>query len=131
MEDYLKAVGLVLIAVILCLALSSHAKNYIVLICLAVCCILGSYAVRYLDPVIELFYELRDLGGWNEAYLSVLVKAVGLGFMTEIVVMICNDSGNSALGKTLQFLGNAVIIWISIPLFTAVLDLIKEILEGI
>jgi hypothetical protein len=46
----------------------------------------------------------------------------------EIAELICADSGNQALGKSVQILASFVIIVIAIPLFTALLDLIEEVI---
>ena len=88
-------------------------------------------AVEYLTPVVELVETVRDLGGLDTDLLVILVKAVGIGLLTEIAGVICADSGSSSLGKSLQLLGTAVILWLSVPLFTALLDMIRSIMEGL
>ena len=61
--------------------------------------------------------------------LGILLKAVGIGLVSEIAGLVCNDAGNGSLGKTLQMLGSAVILYLSLPIFTAMLELIREILR--
>ena len=40
----------------------------------------------------------------------------------------CTDAGNGALGKALQLLTGAVILWLSIPLIQALIELLSEML---
>lgn len=127
----MKAVGLTLIAVILGLMLSCSNKHFSLLLSICVCCMVGISAVNYLRPVIAVLDELQSLGGWNREYFSVLLKTVGLGMITEIAVLICTDSGNTALGKVVQLMANAVMLWLALPLFTALMELISEILGGL
>ena len=128
MDVFLKAI--VLIAVILGFILSG-SKHFALLMTLAVCAMVGISAVSYLKPVISLLGELQTMGGWNKEFFTVLLKTVGLGMLTEITVLVCSDSGNAALGKMIQLISNAVMLWIAMPLFTGLMELITDILGGL
>ena len=41
--------------------------------------------------------------------------------------MICTDAGNASLTKAIQLLGGAVILYLSVPMFSALMDLIQKI----
>ena len=45
--------------------------------------------------------------------------------------LLCADAGESALGKALQILSNAAILWLSLPLFRQIIGLIGEVLAEI
>ena len=45
--------------------------------------------------------------------------------------MICEDSGNGALGKALQFLASAVILYLSLPLLSKLLDIVEGMLDNL
>jgi hypothetical protein len=45
-----------------------------------------------------------------------------------LATLICTDAGNTALAKTVQILTTAMILWLSIPLFESLLDLVQAIL---
>ena len=63
--------------------------------------------------------------------LKTVFKVVGICVIAEIVELICIDSGNSAMGKALQLLSSAVVVWLAIPLMTSFLELIEGVLKGI
>ena len=130
MDIFLKSVSLVLIAVILGLLLSGN-KHFSLMLTMGVCAMVGISAVNYLKPVISLLGQIQEMGGWNKEFFTILLKTVGLGMLTEITVLICTDSGNAALGKMIQLVSNAVILWIAMPLFTGLMELIKEIIGGL
>ena len=123
-----KAAGAVLIAVVLGLSLGKQEKDFAVLLTLAVCCMVMAIAVSYLEPVLDFLRELEALGDLQGDMLGVLLKAVGIGRGAEIAGMVCTDAGNGSLGKQLQMLGSAAILYLSIPIFSALLSLIQEIL---
>jgi stage III sporulation protein AD len=89
---------------------------------------IAAAAVLYLQPVIQFFYRLIDLTNLNEEHLKIIFKTVGIGLIGELVTLVCNDAGNAALGKTLQILTSAVVLWLSIPLFERFLELVQSIL---
>lgn len=128
METYLKATACVLVAAVLCLTVSKHTKELSLLLVMAVCCMVVIAAVTYLTPVISFFEKLQTVGNLDTDMLRILFKAVGIGLTAEITSLICEDAGNSALGKGLKLLASAVILWLSVPLFTALVDLVEEIL---
>lgn len=126
MELYWKAAGAAMLAVVMILML--RRQEFGVLLALAVCAMVAIAAMDYLRPVKELLDTLREMGELDDGLILILLKAVGIGLLTEMASMVCTDSGNGSLGKALQLLGTAVILWMSIPLFTALLELIREIM---
>lgn len=131
MNDFIKTVAISLIAVILCLILAKQGKDISVLLTTTVCAAILSVMAGYMRPVIDFFRKLQSIGQLDSEIFAILLKAVGIGVLSEITALICADSGNSALGKTLQMLSAAVIIWISLPLLNNILQIVENILEAI
>ena len=127
----MKACAAVMIALVLCLILNKHAKDISLVLSITVCALLAFAVIEMLEPVFSFLYTLESAVGADKTMLQVLIKCVGIGILGEITATICSDSGNAALGKTLQTLSAAVILYMSIPLFEALTDLIQEILMDI
>ncbi len=131
MDVFLKAAAGILVAIILILLLAKQGKDLSVLLIIAVCCMVVSASFTYLQPIKELLGRLQTIGALNSDTLSIMLKAVGIGLIAEVTSLICADSGNTAMGKTLQFLASAVILWLSIPLLNELLELLDNILGAI
>ena len=127
MELYWKTTAAVLLAVVMILMLGRQDMG--MLLALVVCAMAAIAALDYLEPVRELLKTLERMGNLDGDMIRILLKAVGIGLLTEISAMVCADSGKGSLGKMLQLLGTAAVLWMSIPLFTALLELIQEILN--
>ena len=56
------------------------------------------------------------------------MKITGIAFLTEFAVSICKDSGESAIASKIDLGGKAIIIGMSIPIISALLELIIKIL---
>lgn len=128
MSSFWQGAAAVLLTVILCLALGKQGKETGLLLTVGVCCMIGVLTLTYLRPVVDFIYELQSIGQLDSGMLEILLKAVGIGLIGEIASLICADAGNAALGKALQLLSAAVILWLAIPLLTQLLKLIQQLL---
>jgi stage III sporulation protein AD len=128
MEGFLQAIAAVLLAVILGLVLAKQSKDWAVLLTTGVSCMVLAVGAVYLQPVLDFVRELQTLSGLDPQMLTVVLKAVGIGLISEIAALICLDAGNAALGKGIQILASLTVLWLSLPLMRALLELVQKIL---
>ena len=128
MSLLLKASAGVLTALILWLTLNKHAKDMSVLLTLAVCAMVVTVSIGFLQPVVSFLRRIQELGNLDSDLLSVVLKVVGIGLITEIATLICKDAGNESMGKALQLLSTVAVMWMSIPVFERLLSLLDKIL---
>lgn len=131
MDTFWKASAVVLLTVVLGLAVGKREKDLSTVLSIAACCMVASAAVHYIEPVLDLLWELDAVGQLQDGMLGILMKAVGIALVGEVAGLICADAGNGSLGKTLQLLSSAVILYLSVPIFRAFFTLIQEILGAI
>lgn len=131
MDVFFKATAGVLLAIIISMVLSRQGKDFSLLLVLCVCSMVAAVALNYFQEIFAFIQSLESLGNLNHNFVGILFKAVGIGILSEITILICTDSGNSALGKAIQILSTAIILWICIPLFTQLMDLVKTILSNL
>ena len=129
MALYLRAAAAVLIVLVLGQAISQKDISLVLSMLAAV--MVGLMMLHYLEPVLKFLRELQQLGDLQGNMLEMLLKILGIGILTEITQMVCRDSGNTSLGQAMQLLGTAVILWLSLPIFDALLDIIQKILGEI
>ncbi len=131
MDAVLKVICGALIAVILGLALRQQGKDIALLMSVAVCCMVIAVGVSYLSPVVEFVRQLNENTGTDPELLRILLKSVGIALVAEIAGLICTDAGNAALAKTIQILATSVILWLALPLMSALLELIQKMMEEV
>ena len=129
MDGFWKATGAVLITVILGLAIGKKEKDFAVLLTMSVCTMTAVIGIHYLKPVLDLLRELSEIIQLQNGILTLLLKVIGIVLVSEIAAMVCMDSGNQSMAKSLQLLGSACIANLSIPLFQSLLNLIQDILQ--
>ena len=128
MSIFIKATVSVLIAAIVCISLSKNQKEFSVLVSITISCIVTLAAIGFLEPVIDLVHKLESIAQLDQDMISILLKSVAIGMLSEFTCGICADAGNSSAGKMLKILSSSVILWLSLPLLYSLLDIIDGIL---
>jgi len=123
MELYFKGAAGILLAAVLGLALQKQEKDLSAVLTAAVIAMAAVLMLRLLEPVLEL---LEQVGNLRSDALELLLKAAGIGLTAEVAGLVCADAGNAALAKMLRLLGTAAILCLSVPMFTALLECITE-----
>ena len=130
MDLFWKAVGCTLIAAVLYLVLAKKDKDIATVLSMAVCCMIAGLAASQLRQVFAFLDRLQSIAQLDSDMLRILMKSVTIGITAQIAEHVCADSGNSALGKTLQFLASVMILVLSMPLMESLLELIGKVLGG-
>ena len=129
MGEYLRWAAVVLVGVILALVVGRQSKDMSLLLTLAVCVLVFIAALSFLEPVTELLRELRRLGNLDSEAVSIALKCAGIGLLSELIGLVCADAGESAMGKALEVLSAAAVLWLSLPLIRELLTLIEGVLS--
>jgi len=95
---------------------------------ITVCSIAAIAALRYLQPVLEFLGSIEKLTGLNNGMVETLLKVTGIGIITEVASLVCKDAGNESMGKAMQLLGTAVTLYLSLPMFNSLIELLQKIL---
>ena len=131
MHTFLKAIAGVLIALLLWICLNKYNKEHATILTLVVCAAVITVAMTFLQPLVDFVKKLQDIGNIDVNLITVVLKVVGIGMLSEFVALICKDSGNESMGKALQTLSSILVLWLSIPVFERLLTLLDEILGSI
>ncbi len=131
MDIFLKAAAGILVTVVIGLILSKQGNDFSTVLIILVCSMVVAVAIHYFQQIIDFIHTLEAKGNLNGELIKTMFKTVGIALLSEIISMICADSGNSALGKALQILSTAVILWLCIPMFTELIELAESILGAV
>lgn len=131
MELFWKSAAAVMISVILVLTLGKQERDISVLLILLVCCMAGRIALTYLEPLLDFLYTLQEYTGMDPELFLILFKLLGISLVCELATAVCADAGCGALGRSLQLLGTATMLYLSIPILRLFVTLVQDILGGL
>ena len=81
-----------------------------------------------LSGIINLVESIQTKSSINMKFVALLVKITGIAFLSEFAVSICKDSGESAIASKIELGSKIIIISMSIPIISSLLEIILKIL---
>ena len=126
--DIVKIIGVGLIALVIVVLLKQYKPDFVIYVSLIAGVIILFMVLDKLTGIVDLLANLSNKAGINNQFLGILLKITGIAFLTEFAVSICNDSGETAIANKIDLGGKILIIAISIPIISALLELIIKIL---
>ena len=85
--------------------------------------------VESLQSTLEMFMSLAKITGVGNGLLKVLIKIVGVGYLTEFGVGILNDFGNVSIADKVALAGKVTIILLALPIVEELLEMIQGFLQ--
>ena len=126
--DVVKIIGVGLIALIIIILLKQYKPEFVIYVSLIAGTLILFMVLDKLTGIVELLSNLSNKAGINAQFLGILLKITGIAFLTEFAVSICNDSGETAIANKIDLGGKIIIIAISVPIISSLLELIIKIL---
>ena len=81
-----------------------------------------------LSGIINLLQSISDKTYINKQFLGILLKITGIAIITEFAVSISTEAGENAIATKKELGSKVIIIAMSIPIISSLLELIIEIL---
>lgn len=126
--EIVKIIGIGLVSLILIVIIKQYKPEFALYVSLGVGIIIILLVLDKLLGIIQLLTTLSQKAGINATYLSILLKITGIAILTEFGVSICKDAGETAVANKIEFGGKIIIISISIPIISALLEVIMQLI---
>ncbi|MCM1524606.1 MAG: hypothetical protein NC120_09135, partial [Ruminococcus sp.] len=85
--------GVCIFAAAMCRLFDSGAKEYSVMIKTAAAAAIAAAVLAGIVPVLDRIEQMYARTGGDSAYFTVLLKSLGICFLTGLAADICRDSG--------------------------------------
>ena len=124
----IKACGIVLCALVVCIIFKRIKEEYSLLVRIVIAVSVFTISISILYPVLTYVSEIAE-GTEIKAYIPTLFKALGIAFTVQITADICSDAGENTLAERIAFLGRAEILVISLPIIKNLFSLAESLLK--
>jgi len=128
MENIIKIIGIGLIALIAIIIIKQYRPEFAVYISIIAGALILYIAIDKLSGIINLLQSISNKAGINKTFLEILLKITGIAFLSEFAVSICKDSGETAIASKIELGSKVIIISMSIPIISNLMELIINIL---
>ncbi len=128
MEDIIKIIAVGLIAVIIVIIIKQYKPEFVIYVSLITGAIILYMIFGKLQGIINLLQSISNKAGVNSQFLSLLLKITGIAFLAEFAINICKDAGESAIASKIEIGSKVIIVSMSIPIISSLLDVILKLL---
>lgn len=126
--EILKIIGIGLIALIIIVMLKQYKPEFVIYVSLIAGALILFIVVDKLTGIINLLQSLASKASINTEFLTLLIKITGIAFLSEFAVNICKDAGEVAIANKMEIGAKIIIISMSIPIISSLLEIILKIL---
>ncbi len=128
MTEVIKVIGIGLISLVIIVILKQYKPEYAIYVSMAAGVLILMFSVEKITNIINLLQNYASKTYINQKFLEILLKITGIAFITEFAVSICSDAGEKAIASKIEIGSKVIIISMSIPIITSLLELVMEIL---
>ncbi|MEN6460671.1 MAG: stage III sporulation protein AD [Syntrophomonas sp.] len=125
-----QVVGLALITTILLIILRQERPVMAVLLSIVFSILVFVFMMGKLASIIGVMKELTNRAGINYFFLATILKILGVAYLGEFAAAICNDAGEQAVGKKVEFAAKIIIAVLALPIMIAILESLMELMPG-
>ncbi len=126
--DIIKIVGIGLVSLVIIIIVKQYKPEFAVYISLASSVLILVLVFEKLSGIISLLNSIASKTSINTAFIALLIKITGIAILTEFGVSICKDCGESAIANKMDIGGKIMIIAVSIPIISSLLETVIKIL---
>lgn len=126
--EIVKIIGIALIALIIIILLKQYRPEFAIYVSILTGFLILLLVMDKLEGIITILQQITTNTSLNSEFLALLIKITGIAFLAEFAVSVCKDSGESAIASKIEIGSKIIIIAISIPILSSLLEVILKIL---
>ncbi len=126
--EVIKIIGIALIALIIIIILKQYRPEFAIYISLLTGVLILILVMDKLTGIVNLLQSISTKASINSTFLTLLIKITGIAILSEFAVSICKDSGEGAIASKIEIGSKIIIISMSIPIISSLLEVILKIL---
>lgn len=126
--EIVKIIGIAFLALIIVIILKQYKPEFAIYASILAGSVILFISMGKLSGIINLLEDISSKTAVNGEFLSILIKITGIAFLTEFAVSVCKDSGETAIANKVDMGGKIIIVAISIPIVSALLETVIKIL---
>ena len=125
--EILKFTALILITLILTAGIPYSSKEITVIVTIFSCTVVSLYILENAVPAVEYISNMAKTVEFTD--FDVVIKAVGVGFITQFVADMAADCNNKALSNQMILAGRISVLMLASPVFARIFEIIGHLIS--
>ncbi len=128
--DIYKLLAMVLLGAITVALVRQFKPELALPLAVAVGCAVLILALNTFNPVFTELKKIAEGSGIKPEYFKIMLKALGICYITQFASEMCADFGQTSLGSKIELGGKLSLAAISLPLIVSVIETVTSIING-
>lgn len=126
--DIVRIIGIGLVALIIIMILKQYKPEFAIYVSIMAGVIILLLSLSKISGIINLLTDISNKANINSDFLKIILKITGIAILTEFAVSICIDCGEKAIANKIDIGGQIIIITISLPIISSLLETVIKVL---
>ena len=128
MSEVIKIIAIGMISLVIIIVIKQYRPEFAVYISIIAGILILLMSLQKMGEIVALIQNISQKAGINGKFLEILLKITGIAILTEFAVSICKDSGESSIASKIEMGSKVIIISMSVPIISSLLELMINIL---
>lgn len=128
MSDVMKVAAAAIVAAVCAVVVRRQAPEIGLALALCAGALIILYCTGAFTAVTSLMDKLVETGGLSRQVVEPVLKTTGIAVVTRLSADFCRDAKEGGLASAVELAGTVLALWAVLPLMTAVLELLTQLL---
>jgi stage III sporulation protein AD len=129
MKDIFIIAGTGIISTAIIILLKQYRPEFAFGVALSAGIIILFTVTGFIFDIFEYISELISISGIDNGKYEILFRCFGICLITKIASVTCKDCGQTSISSKIELAGKSVILITSFPLFSEIIEIIKNLTE--
>lgn len=117
-----------IVGVLLIVTIKPFRKEFAVALSVLTGIVIFGFVFVYLKSAVGTLRSIMARFNVNGAAVEVIFKIICVAYICEFAAAICRDAGESAIATKVETGGKLIIVYLSMPIVTSLIDLLTNFL---
>ncbi len=128
--DFIKIGIISIAAALIAINFKGIKSEYGILVSIGASLLIFFYGISKLSVVVNSIKFIADTINIEGTYITLIFKIIGITYISEIASDVSRDCGYATLGNQIQIFGKITILGFCMPVLTAIVKSIIEMING-
>lgn len=120
--DISKIIALGLVGTVFSVLLKKENPQIAMLVAAATGILIFLLLCSPLGELIALLRETAEQAGVGEGYFDIVLKVIGIAYLTQFGAQLCADAGENAIASKIELAGKVLMMTAAAPVLTGLLE---------
>lgn len=122
--DISKIIALGLVGTVFSVLLKKENPQIAMLVAAATGILIFLMLCAPLRELLVLLRETAEKAGVGEDYFGIVLKVIGIAYLTQFGAQLCADAGESAIASKIELAGKVLMMTVAAPVLTGLLEMV-------